>query len=118
MTLICTVSANDVSGGCDLCNMDVQLSVPEGKVADHSFVDGPMHVVWARGQVDGYYHHLPNSGLEHAGSFPSIPNYYYKDELKYHGRDVRGINYGHRGFFTVNFFGECDSSTMTFRSVG
>ena len=63
-----------------------------------------MHVVWARGQVEGNIHHVPNSGLDSAGSNPSIPNFYYKDELKYHGRDTGGSNYGHRGFLTVNFF--------------
>lgn len=84
----------------------VCIQVTQGQVADHSIIDGPMHVVWARGQVEGQYHHLPNSGLEDTNSDPSIPNYYYKDDLKYHGRDAGGSNYGHRGFFTVNFFGK------------
>jgi len=74
-------------------------------VADHSISAGGMHVAWARGQPLGNYHHVPNSGLEHPGLNPSIRQYYYTDELKYHGRDTSATSYGHRGFLTLDFFG-------------
>ncbi|KAH3832050.1 hypothetical protein DPMN_105326 [Dreissena polymorpha] len=74
--------------------------------ADHSFERGPMHVVWARGQEPGSIHHVPASGLEHNQSAASIPNYYKEDELKYHGRDLDGTSYGHRGYLTLDFFSQ------------
>lgn len=73
--------------------------------ADHRITNAAMHVIWARGQVAGYVHHVPDSGLEHSDSAPSMPNYYYTDDFKYHGRNAAGSTYGHRGFFTMNFFG-------------
>ena len=61
-----------------------------------------MHVIWARGQVEGDYHHRPASGLDGNYVSPSDRQYYRHDELKYHGQDD---SYLHRGFFTMNFFG-------------
>lgn len=52
------------------------------EVTDHDIESG-MHVIWALGQERGKYVHSPHSGLEKES--PSIPNFYEKDEIKYHG---------------------------------
>ncbi len=57
-----------------------------------------MHVIWAHGQDQGMYSHRPASGLERGEK--SIPDFYRVDELKYHGKDNRGID-------TIDFLGEC-----------
>ncbi len=57
-----------------------------------------MHLIWAHGQDSGSYSHRPLSGLER-GPDPSIPDFYREDELKYHGKENRGID-------TVDFMGE------------
>ncbi|GAB6031628.1 hypothetical protein CHUAL_009388 [Chamberlinius hualienensis] len=65
------------------------------EITDHSFVNGPMHVIWAKGQEPGSYIHSPLSGLE-TGK-PSIPEFYHRDELKYHGHGSQ------RGVETIDF---------------
>eukprot|EP00092_Neocalanus_flemingeri_P024776 GFUD01026865.1.p1 GENE.GFUD01026865.1~~GFUD01026865.1.p1 ORF type:complete len:678 (-),score=153.52 GFUD01026865.1:380-2230(-) len=68
---------------------------------DHSITNEEMHIIWATGQEQGMYSHSPASGLE-AGN-PSVPNFYHDDELKYHGKDNRGVT-------TINFFDEIKRS--------
>ena len=68
---------------------------------DHSITNEDMHVIWAVGQEQGMYSHRPPSGLE-AGD-PSVPNFYHDDELKYHGKDNRGVT-------TINFLDEIKRS--------
>lgn len=63
---------------------------------DHVFREGPMHVIWAKGQEPGRYIHQPPSGIEK--SKVSVKEFYKVDELKYHGHDTQ------RGFTTVDFF--------------
>ena len=64
---------------------------------DHSITNEPMHLIWAKGQEVGQYHHHPEIelGVDKAKAFYAI------DELKYHG-------YGQqqRGWSEVNFFGK------------
>jgi hypothetical protein len=91
------------------CKTDILFVHIASDVTDHVITDAAMHVIWARGQVAGNIHHNPSSGLEHSSSSPSIPNYYYTDELKYHGREITGSSYGHRGSLTLNFFGKFES---------
>ncbi|KAJ8306575.1 hypothetical protein KUTeg_017120 [Tegillarca granosa] len=69
---------------------------------DHSFIDKPMHVIWARGQDEGNYVHNKQtpSGIDGVTTQVSDPQYYKVDELKYHGFT------GHRGTTTINFFTE------------
>jgi hypothetical protein len=56
---------------------------------DHSIGMEEMHVIWATGQEQGAYSHSPASGLE-TGE-PSVPDFYKEDELKYHGKENRGV---------------------------
>ena len=65
--------------------------------SDHDIVNENMHVIWAIGQEPGDYFHAPSSGLEKGN--PSIPDFYRKDELKYHGKK-------NRGKIEMNFFDE------------
>ena len=58
---------------------------------DHSFINGPMRVIWAKGQESGAYHHVPASGVQ-AG-------YYIPDYPMYHGA-------ANRGSFSTNFHQE------------
>ncbi len=59
-------------------------------------LDVPSLIIWARGQEHGEYVHSLPSGVD-PGQPASVPNYYKKDEIKYHG-------YGsQRGAFTINF---------------
>ncbi|KAF2359756.1 DOMON domain [Trinorchestia longiramus] len=58
--------------------------------SDQPFEPGLMHIIWAMGQESGQYVHSPPSGLEKGGT-PSVPDFYKRDELKYHGKqDQRG----------------------------
>ena len=73
------------------------LLFPSGvEKADHSFVDGGMHVIWARGQDQGNYKHSPASGLEGNAKDKA---FYRPDELKYHGSGNQ------RGYLSINFMG-------------
>ena len=65
--------------------------------SDHDIVNENMHVIWAIGQEPGDYFHAPSSGLEKGN--PSIPDFYRKDVLKYHGKK-------NRGKIEMNFFDE------------
>ncbi len=65
---------------------------------DYTFRAEPMHVIWALGQEYGREVHFPASGLE-AGTSKQ-PNFYRRDELKYHG------HVGQRGVTTVRWLGE------------
>lgn len=73
-----------------------------------------MHVIWARGQDQNGYVHIPQSGLE-AVATVSDKNFYKKDELKYHGHSA------HRGVARINFFSkyvhECGTSLVCFNSI-
>ena len=51
-----------------------------------------MHFIWAVGQEQGAYSHSPRSGLERAGNSPSVEDFYRDDELKYHGKENRGVD--------------------------
>ena len=64
---------------------------------DHEIINENMHVIWAVGQEPGDFSHSPSSGLEKGT--PSIPDFYKKDELKYHGKK-------NRGKVDMNFFDE------------
>ena len=66
---------------------------------DHSIIDENMHVIWAVGQEQGQYSHRPSSGLESKDEEPSVPDFYHDDELKYHGKDNRGVT-------SINFHDE------------
>ena len=79
---------------------------------DHSIIDDQMHVIWATGQEQGQYSHRPHSGLESKDETASVPNFYHDDELKYHGKDNRGVS-------SINFHDEIklalnDQSTLGF----
>lgn len=65
---------------------------------DHSIEEDLMHVIWARGQEPGKYHHFPKSGLEK--DMVAVKDFYKADELKYHGHGSQ------RGVISINFFGE------------
>jgi len=58
---------------------------------------GPLYVIWAFGQDQGDYSHIPASGLERGD--PSVPDFYRDDELKYHGKENRGVE-------VINFEGK------------
>ena len=64
---------------------------------DHEIINENMHVIWAVGQEPGDFSHSPSSGLEKGT--PSVPDFYKKDELKYHGKK-------NRGKVDMNFFDE------------
>jgi hypothetical protein len=64
---------------------------------DHEIINENMHVIWAVGQEPGDFSHSPDSGLEKGT--PSVPEFYKKDELKYHGKK-------NRGKVEMNFFEE------------
>lgn len=66
---------------------------------DHSILNDNMHVIWAVGQKQGEYSHSPHSGLESSTEEASVPNFYHDDELKYHGKENRGIS-------SINFHDE------------
>ena len=67
--------------------------------ADHGIEPGRlMQLIWAHGQDADMYSHIPLSGLER-GPDPSIPDFYREDELKYHGKENRGVD-------TIDFLGE------------
>ena len=66
---------------------------------DHSIVNENMHVIWALGQDQGDYSHSPKSGLESSGVTASVPDFYHDDELKYHGKENRGVT-------SINFYDE------------
>ncbi|CAM1310234.1 nahoda (predicted), partial [Pycnogonum litorale] len=66
--------------------------------SDHTIVDGLMEIIWARGQEIGNYVHNPTTGLESGEA--SIPDFYRRDELKYHGHGSQ------RGRVTMNFYEE------------
>ena len=66
---------------------------------DHSIVNENMHVIWALGQDQGEYSHSPKSGLESGAVTPSVPDFYHDDELKYHGKENRGVT-------SINFYDE------------
>lgn len=72
------------------------LLLSASETTDVSFTDSNMHVIWAIGQLPGGYVHIPDSGLEQGNS--SVPDFYRKDELKYHGDRPQ------RGFGDLNFF--------------
>ena len=46
-----------------------------------------MHLIWALGQEQDEYVHVPKSGLETEDH--SVPDFYKPDELKYHGKENR-----------------------------
>ncbi|XP_038068000.1 uncharacterized protein LOC119737611 [Patiria miniata] len=50
--------------------------------SDHSIMNGPMTVIFARGQDYGRYVHNPPSGVEHC---TTSQRFYKRFELKYHG---------------------------------
>lgn len=75
-----------------ICTMYIQYAAEE--IQDHSFVEAPMSVIWARGQERDIYYHQPVPGEDH--------DFYGLDELKYHGADQN-----QRGSKEINFFGEC-----------
>ena len=58
-------------------------------MSDHSISNGPMHVIFARGQEMGHYVHSPPSGIE---ACTANQKFYKRFELKYHGThpDQRG----------------------------
>ncbi|XP_013389566.1 uncharacterized protein LOC106158210 [Lingula anatina] len=62
---------------------------------DHDIRNELMHVIWARGQQIGQYHHNPESGLEKGN--PAVSNFYRPDEIKYHGHGAQ------RGQARLNF---------------
>ncbi|KAJ8314762.1 hypothetical protein KUTeg_006912 [Tegillarca granosa] len=64
--------------------------------SDFSFLNEYMHVIWARGQEPGKFHHLPNVGLAEN----ELSSFYKHDELKYHGHG------GQRGIRRINFLDE------------
>ncbi|XP_066143136.1 uncharacterized protein [Euwallacea fornicatus] len=64
--------------------------------SDHAIEEGLMHVIFAQGQENGKYVHVPKSGVE--TSKVSIKDFYKPDELKYHGHASQ------RGVLTLNFF--------------
>ena len=66
---------------------------------DHSITNAAMHVIWAVGQKQGEYSHSPHSGLESKEEEASVPNFYHDDELKYHGKENRGVT-------SINFYDE------------
>jgi len=66
---------------------------------DHSITNAAMHVIWAVGQKQGEYSHSPHSGLESKEEQASVPNFYHDDELKYHGKENRGVT-------SINFYDE------------
>ena len=59
-------------------------------------------MIWARGQRADVYYHRPAAGIDNPNIPLSDPNYYKRDELKYHGNNQDN---NHRGRTTVNFFG-------------
>ncbi|KAA0191806.1 hypothetical protein HAZT_HAZT003474 [Hyalella azteca] len=69
--------------------------------SDQAIEKGPMHVIWALGQEPGRYVHSPPSGLEKGA--PSVPDFYRRDELKYHGRGDQ------RGTLTMELLGDTAS---------
>ncbi|KAK2722151.1 hypothetical protein QYM36_002636 [Artemia franciscana] len=69
---------------------------------DHSILPGKMHVIWSKGQEPGQYKHVPKSGLEAGNS--SVPDFYKPDELKYHGKENRGV-------VEIDFFAKADAVT-------
>ena len=66
---------------------------------DHSIANEHMHVIWAAGQDQGDYSHSPHSGLETSAATASVPDFYHDDELKYHGKENRGVT-------SINFYDE------------
>lgn len=66
--------------------------------SDHSIINELMNVIWARGQEQGNYVHVPLSGLEKEQA--SVKEFYQPDELKYHGHKSQ------RGATQINFFGK------------
>ncbi|GAV04328.1 hypothetical protein RvY_14625 [Ramazzottius varieornatus] len=67
--------------------------------ADHSFLNSPMHVIFARGQEKGSFHHYPPLSME--ADNKSLTEFYKPDDLRYHGA---GAN--NRGVALINFFDE------------
>ena len=59
-------------------------------------------MIWARGQRADVYYHRPAAGIDNPNIPLSDPDYYKRDELKYHGNNQDN---NHRGRTTVNFFG-------------
>ena len=79
------------------------FSAKASELSDHSITDDSMHVIWARGQKAEMYYHIPRSGIDDSSLTPSDPDYYKRDELKYHGRNPDNQ---HRGAFNLNFHGK------------
>lgn len=67
-------------------------------MADHSFENEIMDVIWAQGQQHGNYIHQPKTGLDQGKA--KIVDFYREDEIKYHGHKNQ------RGKTTINFFSE------------
>lgn len=72
---------------------------------DHSIEEGLMHVIFAQGQEQGKYVHVPNSGIETESA--SMKDFYKPDELKYHGHKNQ------RGVVSLNFLGKHTHQTYT-----
>lgn len=64
-------------------------------MADHSFENEIMDVIWAQGQQHGNYIHQPKTGLDQGKA--KILDFYREDEIKYHGHKSQ------RGKTTINF---------------
>ena len=65
---------------------------------DYSIEQGPMHVLWARGQTELNPFHRSSSGIE--TGVTSDPEFYGRGEIKYHGHG------SFRGYLNLDLTGE------------
>jgi len=89
----------------------------DDKEGDYCIIEDVLYLmIYAYGQPEGDYTHVPNSSLETGRA--TNTDFYGRDELKFHGGGI-GVSYEGRGSFgQVDFFqkpsaeGGCEASTL------